>query len=123
MAGEILSGIVGLIFLCGAVMQFRCRGPIWTLEFIVAAPAERKRMQTRKAYFLTASACLLIGLSFLMNTVYSLTEIKIFLYIMFVLAALLFLVIVYSIIRSVQRSTEREPKETQRKRRKENKKE
>lgn len=117
MAGEILSGILGLIFLIGAGMQFRCRGPVWTLEFIASTPSERKKMQNRKEYFLTAAACLLIGLSFLLNTIYSLTGIKIFLYIMFVLAALLFLVIVCSIIRSVRRSTEREPREVQRKRR------
>lgn len=117
MVGEILSGILGIIFLIGAGMQFRCKGPVWTLEFIAATPQERKKMQTRKEYFWTAAACLLIGLSFLLNMIYELTELKAFLYIMFVMAGLLFLVIVYNIIRAVKKSTEREPKQTARKRR------
>lgn len=114
MIGEILTGILGVAFLAGAVMQFRCRGPIWSAEYIASTPKERKKIATRQEYYWSAIACLWIGLLFLLTLVYSLTEIKGFLYAVFVLAVFLFIHILIGFYRAILKSTEREPKENKR---------
>ncbi|MDO4275494.1 MAG: hypothetical protein Q4D16_17640 [Eubacteriales bacterium] len=111
MIGEILTGILGVGFLTGAVMQFRCKGPIWSTEYIASTPKERKKLRTRQEYYWTAIACLWIGLLFLLTLIYTLTEIKGFLYAVFVLSAFLFLHILYGIYRAAKKSTMREPKD------------
>lgn len=107
MIGDILLGIMGAAFLVGAVMQFRCTGPVWTAEYIAASPKDRKKMQNRQEYYWSAMGCLFIGVLFLLSLVYSLTNLKAFLYVIFVFSAFLFLHIIYGVYRAVKKSTKR----------------
>lgn len=107
MMGEILMGIMGIAFLVGAIMQFRCTGPVWSTEYMSASPKEKKKMQTKQEYYWSALGCLYIGILFLLSLIYSLTQIKGFLYVIFVFAFLLFLHILYGIYRAVRKSTRR----------------
>lgn len=104
---EILMGIMGAAFLAGAVMQFRCTGPIWSAEYMSASPREKKKMQTKQEYYWSALNCLYIGILFLLTLVYTLTQLKGFLYVLFVFSAFLFLHIIYGIYRAVRKSTRR----------------
>lgn len=94
MVQSILCGILGLLFLVGAFRQYRCRGGIWSAEYIAASPKEKKKMRSRRTYYLSATACLLTGLSFALLTVYTLTEMEGFAYAVCVLVVLLFPVLV-----------------------------
>lgn len=114
---EILTGILGVVFLAGAFKQFQCRGPIWSAEYFAASPKERKRLCTRKGYYYSASACLAIGLSLVFLMIYSLTDLKIFLYIVFLFSALLFLLLICGAVRAVKQSTLREEEDNRRRRR------
>lgn len=105
MAGDILMGILGVVFLIGAVMQFRCTGPVWSTEYFAASPKEKRALQTKEEYFWSAIGCLLIGILFLLSLVYTLTELKAFLYIIWGFSAFLFLHIIYGIYRAVHKST------------------
>lgn len=120
MIGEILAGILGVVFLAGAFMQYRCTGPLWSLEYIAASDTEKKKMRKASDYYWYATACLLIGLSFILTMIYCLTELKGFLYVVFVLAAFLFLLIIYGIIRAMKKSTERPAETGSRKKQKDN---
>lgn len=114
---EIMTGILGIVFLAGAVMQFRCTGPIWSLEYIAAAELDRKKMRKSEEYYWHSAACFLIGLSFLLVMVYCLTELKGFLYVVFVLAGILFLIIVYGAMRAMHKSTDRSEERDMKRRR------
>lgn len=107
MMGEILMGIMGTAFLVGAFMQFRCTGPVWSAEYISASARDRKKMQTKQEYYWSALGCLYIGVLFLLSLIYSLTQLKVFLYVIFVFSAFLFLHIIYGIYRAIIKSTRR----------------
>ncbi|MDO4308868.1 MAG: DUF3784 domain-containing protein [Eubacteriales bacterium] len=107
MIGTILSGIIGVLFLVGAVMQYRCRGPIWSAEYIASSQKERKRLRTKRAYYVSATACLLIGMSLVLLMIYGLTEIIGFIYGVCVLAVLLFVLLILGAVSAVRKSTER----------------
>lgn len=107
MIGMILSGIIGVLFLAGAVMQYRCQGPIWSAEYFASSPKEKKRLRTRRAYYWSGTACLLIGLSLVLLMLYNLTEMMGFIYAVCVCAALLFLLLVCGCIRAAVKSTDR----------------
>lgn len=117
MLEEILTGILGVAFLVGAFQQFQCRGPIWSAEYFAASPKERRKLCTRKGYHFSAAACLTIGLSLVFLMIYSLTDLKLFLYVVFLLSALLFLLLIYGAARVVRQSTLRDEEENRRKRR------
>ena len=118
MIGEILAGILGVVFLIGAFMQYRCSGPLWSLEYIAASELDKKKMRKTGDYYWSATACLLIGLSFILTMIYCLTELKGFLYVVFVLAALLFLLIIYASVRAMKKSTDRSSEVENKRRRK-----
>ena len=103
MVQSILCGILGILFLIGAFRQYRCRGGIWSAEYIAASPKEKKKMRTRRTYYLSATACLLTGLSFALLSVYTLTEIEGFAYAVCVLVFLLFFVLVLGGISMVRK--------------------
>lgn len=105
MIGDILMGILGTAFLVGACMQFRCRGPVWSTEYVAASPKDRRRMQTKQEYYWSAVSCLYIGILFWLTLILTLTSIKGFLYAIFVLSVFLFLHILYGIYRAVRKST------------------
>lgn len=109
MIRSILSGILGVLFLTGAFRQYRCRGPIWSAEYIASSPKEKKRLRTRQAYYLSATACLLIGISFVLLMIYGLTEISGFVYAVCVLTGLLFLLLIFGCLREIRRSMNRGP--------------
>lgn len=103
MTESILSGILGCLFLVGAVMQYRCVGPLWTPEYIASSVKEKKKLKKRQSYYWAATGCLLIGLSFLLVMVYGLTGIPGFAYAVCVLVILLFILLVLGCIRAVRR--------------------
>lgn len=107
MIGTILSGIIGVLFLVGAWRQYLCQGPIWSAEYIASSPKERKRLRTRKAYFWSATSCLVIGLSLILLMVYGLTEIMGFIYGVCGLAVVLFLILIRDCASAVRKSTKR----------------
>lgn len=102
MLAEILSGILGLVFLVGAFRQYQRQGAVWSAEYFAASPKERKKMRTRQNYYFSATACLVIGLSLVWVMLYSLTDLKLFLYLIFFFSALLFLLLVYGAVRAVR---------------------
>lgn len=106
MIGTILSGIIGVLFLTGAVMQYRCQGPIWSAEYFASSPKEKKRLRTRRAYYWSATACLLIGLSLILLMIYSLTEMVGFIYAVCVCGVLLLLLLVCGCLRAVRNSAD-----------------
>ena len=110
MIGEVLTGIMGVAFLAGAVMQFRCKGPIWSAEYLAADAAGRRKMQTKQEYICSAIGCMYIGILFLLTMIYTLTEIRGFLYVIFGFSGLLFLHIVYGIFHAVEKSRSKEEK-------------
>lgn len=107
MIGTILSGMIGVLFLTGAVMQYRRQGPIWSAEYFASSPREKKRLRTRRTYYWSATACLLIGLSLVLLMIYNLTEIVGFVYAVCVCAVLLFLLLVCGCVRAAGKSTDR----------------
>lgn len=107
MVGTILSGIIGVLFLIGAVMQYRCRGPIWSAEYIASSQKERKRLRKKRTYFWSATCCLMIGLSLILLMLYGLTEITGFMYGVCVPAILLFVLLILGSVSAVRKSTER----------------
>lgn len=107
MIASIISGIVGVLFLIGAWMQYRCRGPIWSAEYFASSPKARKRLRTRREYFWSATSCLVIGLALILLMIYGLTEITGFIYGVCVLAVLLFLLLIRASVSAVRKSTKR----------------
>lgn len=107
MIASIISGIVGVLFLIGAWMQYRCRGPIWSAEYFASSPKERRRLRTRREYFWSATSCLVIGLALILLMIYGLTEITGFIYGVCVLAVLLFLLLIRASVSAVRKSTKR----------------
>lgn len=105
MRGTILSGILGILFLVAAFRQYRCRGPVWSAEYLASSPKEKKRLRTRRRYYASATACLLIGACLILLMIYHLTELPGFLYSGYVCAGMLFLLLVYGSIRALGRST------------------
>lgn len=116
MLGEIMIGILGLFFLTGAIMQFQCKGPVWSAEYVAASPENRKKMRTRQEYYWTGAACLWIGLLFILTMIYSLSQVTIFLYILFGLSFVLFVHILYGIFRAIRKSTHRDRTDIKKKR-------
>ncbi len=107
MIGTILSGILGILFLTGAVMQYRCRGPVWSAEYLASSPKEKRRLRTRRAYYGSATACLLIGISLILLVLYNLTSIIGIMYAVWVCAGLFFLLLVYGSLVAAGRSQDR----------------
>lgn len=107
MIASIISGIVGVLFLIGAWMQYRCQGPIWSAEYFASSPKERRRLRTRREYFWSATSCLVIGLALILLMIYGLTEITGFIYSVCVLAVLLFLLLIRASVSAVRKSTKR----------------
>ncbi len=107
MIGTILSGALGILFLIAALMQYRCRGPVWSAEYFASSPREKKRLRTRRGYYGSATACLLIGVSLVLSMIYNLTDIPGFLYGVYVCAGLFFLLLVYGSMKAAVRSKSR----------------
>ncbi len=102
---EILTGILGLVFLAGAWRQFHGQGPLWSPEYLAASDAQRKRMRSRRNYLRSAVICLVIGLALSVLMLYSLTDLKVFLYGLFLLCGLLFVLLVLEGISSSRKRT------------------
>ena len=102
MVMSVLSGILGMLFLVGAIMQYRRKGPVWSTEYIASTVKEKKKLKTRSAYYWSATGCLLIGLSFVLLMVYGLTDILAFAYAVCVLVVLLFVQLVAGCVMAVR---------------------
>ena len=109
MTATILSGVIGIFFLVGAIMQLRRRGPIWSAEYLSSSVRERKKMRSVRAYRWSGLQCFLIGGAFLLFMIYGLTDLTPFLYAACVLIALLVLCLLRSCVKAVRRSTMRKP--------------